>query len=173
MEREEAKRIIDGQPHSQTKGGQWRKTDHTGKFIKTDAKRPEYIVNSMWRELQRHNQRTRMRALARMDALVQKNRENLPDIEDEELLEAMKKDKARADRAALQRERRKKAQKDKATKEEWMRERENKPGLNELFPGTSKDWIKEKKVAEQIPTLLNDDAKVDSESEKAPTTVNT
>ena len=75
------------------------------------------------------------------DDLIKRNREILPDPEDEELIRAMKEDKDKADKRALQRERIRKVQTDKATKEEWLREREKNPGLKELLLGASKDWL--------------------------------
>ena len=43
--------FVNGYPHKQTKGGQWRRTDRYGNFTKSDSKRPEHILPDMWKDM--------------------------------------------------------------------------------------------------------------------------
>ena len=100
LENDGMTRIIGSQRYRQIKAGIWRKVDAYGNFFVQSSKRPDYIVNSMWKEMQRQNRRTEMRALEAMDTIVQANLDKLPNKADAELLRDLKAEKAKADEVA-------------------------------------------------------------------------
>ena len=52
----------------------------------TSSFRPDYSISSMWKEMQRQNRLTEMRALEVMDNIVQANLDKLPNRADAQLV---------------------------------------------------------------------------------------
>ena len=105
LEKDGMTRIIGSQKYRQTAAGIWRKVDAYGNFFLQTSKRPDYIVNSMWKEMQRQNRLTEMWALEAMDKIVQANLDKLPNQADAQLVRDLKTEKARVDGLASKKRR--------------------------------------------------------------------
>ena len=100
LENDGMTRIIGTQKYRQTVAGIWRKVDAYGNFFLQTSKRPDCIVNSMWKEMQRQNRLTDMRGLEAMNRIVQANLDKLPNMADAQLVRDLKTEKAKVDSVA-------------------------------------------------------------------------
>ena len=119
-------RIIGTQKYRQTAAGIWRKDDAYGNFFLQTSKRPDYIVNSMWKEMQRQNRLTEMRGLEAMNKIVQASLDKLPSMADAQLIRDLKTEKAKVDNVATNKKKRLKQLKALETARMKAQKRESK-----------------------------------------------
>lgn len=90
-------RVIGEQRYKQTASGAWRMVNSFGEFFMKNPKRLDYILASMWKEIQRQSKATQKRALALMNKFVTENTDSLPDPTDPAEVERLRVDQEKAD----------------------------------------------------------------------------